>query len=187
MSKKILNAAFLCIAATLSQQVAAEGSYFGIGASNYSIEVDVDSSLSISGDSKVLEGYYGFELNNYFAWELRAGFGLSGSNLEGQVGNQSANIGDFKIDSMYGIYAKPQFKANGFKGYALLGYAGYSANSEIKVPGYNESISSNDSGFSYGVGAGWDFGQHGVSLEWKSTKIDGGDISGLAVFYQYNF
>jgi opacity protein-like surface antigen len=96
-------------------------------------------------------------------------------------------VGEVKVTSMFGLYAKPQFKSGGFKAYGLLGYAGYNTETTIEFGNYSESEKTADDGISYGLGAGFDFGQHGLALEWKSTKIDGGDISGVAVFYQYQF
>ena len=148
MNKKLINTAILCAAAALSQHAAAEGSYFGIGLSLYDLELDPIEGVTLSGDSKVIEGYYGFEINEYFAAEARLGFGLGDGDLEGELGGYSATIGDYKISSMYGLYAKPQIKANGFKGYALLGYAGYNSDVSVSDGEADASESGSDSGFS---------------------------------------
>lgn len=186
MTKQLLAIAFAISATALSNQALAEGNYVGLGFSPYSLDAEADGA-NVTGDANVLEGYYGFEWNDFFAAEMRLGFGLGSGDLELDANGYNRNVGDVKITSMYGLYAKPQFKSGGFRGYALLGYAGYNTETTISVGNYSETSDTSDSGFSVGVGAGWDFGQHGVSLEWKTTKIDGGDISGVAAFYQYNF
>ena len=184
---KQLSALALALAVTgISHPACAEGNYVGIGFSPYSLDAEANGS-SISGDANVLEGYYGFEWNDFFAAELRLGFGLGSGDLELDSNIYSGDVGKVKITSMYGLYAKPQFKSGGFKAYALLGYAGYSTETTIEYGSYSESEDTTDDGFSYGIGAGFDFGQHGIALEWKTTKIDGGDISGVAAFYQYQF
>lgn len=184
---KKLSALALVVAVTgIAHQACAESNYVGIGFSPYSLEADVNGS-SISGDANVLEGYYGYEWNDFFAAEMRLGFGLGSGDLELDSNIYSGDVGEVKITSMFGLYAKPQFKSGGFKAYALLGYAGYNTETTIEVGNFSQSEDTSDDGFSYGLGAGFDFGQHGLGLEWKTTKIDGGDISGVAAFYQYQF
>lgn len=187
MPKQINSLAFVLAALAMCSQARAAGSYIGVGFSPYSLEAEAGQFTS-NADANVLEGYYGFEWNDFFAAEMRLGFGLGSDDLELTYGSVRVDAGEVKVTSMFGLYAKPQFKSGGFKAYGLLGYAGYNTETTIEFDGeYIDSEKTADDGISYGLGAGLDFGQHGIALEWKSTKIDGGDISGVAAFYQYQF
>lgn len=186
MPTQIKSIVFALSALAMCSQAQAAGNYVGVGFSPYSLEAE-SGQFTSEADANVIEGYYGFEWNDFFAAEMRLGFGLGSDDLKLTDGYASADVGEVKVTSMFGLYAKPQFKSGGFKAYGLLGYAGYNTETTIEFGNYSESEKTADDGISYGLGAGFDFGQHGLALEWKSTKIDGGDISGVAVFYQYQF
>ena len=110
----------------------------------------------------------GYKFNPYIAIEGRYWFGLSSSNA---LGWHSGVSSDTTIDS-YGIYVKPMYPVtDAFDIYALLGYGGTDISHDLDGGG---SLSTDASGFSWGLGAEYGFTDN-VSMFIDYTDIINGE------------
>jgi Outer membrane protein beta-barrel domain len=164
-------------------------SYFSVGFGTYEFDLDIPdlpSGAKATNDIKGIEGVLGFESSPNIAWEARLGLGLGSSNTKVSYQGDSISTDlEYKVDSYFSGYFRPQYKTSNLQIYGLLGYT--SVGGEASYEGESEDTS--DDGFSYGVGAGVIFGKvNSLNVEWKNlAKTDSGDITGFSVSFQRNF
>lgn len=186
---KSCGIAALAILATVSVGHANAQGYFGIGIGSYEMTTDLDDiydGLKGTNDIKGLEGILGFEQNAYVAWEARLGLGLGSDNMVLHLQGESTGTDlEYKAQSYFSGYFRPQYKGSRGQLYGLLGYTSISG--EASFDGEKEDTS--DDGFSYGVGAGFQFSEvNSLNIEWKMlAKIDGGEAEGLSINFQRKF
>lgn len=129
----------------------------GVNAQNY-VEIgytstDYSNSVVASGRSydikaspSAIRGILGHEFNPNFSLEGMLGQGLSDSSLSVSGISTPVNL---KIDTMYGIYAKPKAQVSpDLEVFARVGYAHTSGTMSYQ----NSSSSSSGNSFSYGLG-----------------------------------
>ncbi len=168
---------------------ASADSYLSVGFGNYEFDLDIPdlpSGAKATNDIKGLEATWGFESSPNIAWEARLGLGLGSSNTKVSYQGESISTDlEYKANSYFSGYFRPQYKASHFQIYGLLGYT--SVGGEASLEGESEDTS--DDGFSYGIGAGVIFEKvNSLNVEWKNlAKTDSGDITGLSVSFQHNF
>ncbi|HMU67517.1 MAG TPA: hypothetical protein PKE57_10235 [Cellvibrionaceae bacterium] len=186
MKKQFLTLALALTAATATSGALAATQYLALAVNRNSIDTN-SNHFTISTDADTLEGIYGLEYNEFFAAEARLGLGINKGkrHLDGQ--EEALDLGEIKIGSMYALYAKPQFNSGAFKAFALLGYAGYNSEWSFRDEDYYASSNTAYKGISYGLGAGWSFGQHVINIEWHRTKSKDTTIDSTAVSCQFNF
>jgi len=146
--KKLLTIATLSLLALASTHANSQ-TYMEVGytSANYD-ETFVYSGRSYDAGASptAIRGIYGYELNPNFSLEGLLAQGLSSSNIS--ISGISTPV-ELKINSMYGLYAKPKFQvAPNWEAFARIGYA------HIKGTVSSQSASNSDSGnsFSYGIG-----------------------------------
>jgi opacity protein-like surface antigen len=164
--------------------------YVGVGYTALTISPEGDAPDFDLGVLGVRGGYY---FHNYFSVEGRLGFG---------VADDTKTIDDIPpfdltVDQDYniGVYAVGHLPlSDRFKLYGLVGFT--KAEVTLSVPG--ESISSDDSDFSYGAGLEFDMTKNwSLAAEYTAyfsdaevsfgTETGKYDASGLAIAVNYNF
>ena len=151
--KKIF-AGIIALAIVLFSAPAYSADQYYVGG-NYSLVSAEASSLGLPvdydfGTLSLLGGAY---INEFFAVEARLGIGLQDDDsfpgLEGE------------IDSMYGLYVRAEYPIHNFKPYLVVGFT------EVEIALNSVGISSDDAGFSYGVGMDYKFNdKFAVNLEY---------------------
>ncbi|HWV14470.1 MAG TPA: outer membrane beta-barrel protein [Cellvibrio sp.] len=180
--KKIIGSLTL-IAASLASNMAAADSYWGVGLSNYDLNINVLSN-DLTFNTKAIEGVFGIEVNDYVSWEARAGFGLSDDQATLEYGYYSTGITS-KTNSYFSGYFKPHAGNKNIQAYGLLGYS--SISHTVEILGSEEDTA--DDGVSYGLGAEiFISGNNTLNFEWKQlAKIDGGEITGVTFAIHHRF
>ena len=177
-----------------------DGLYINVGGTILSTEQDL-TNTEVQGeivdlgvqqaDLTLVNGRIGYRLNDYFAIEGEAGFGVGGDDFNrqvpvdilGNVVNVDTNIGieadDYYIGFARGIFpVSEQFDIFGRIGY---GQASGTANVTASLAGINASASVKDKAddFAYGVGAQFDFTNNdGIRADY--TRLDETDIISIA-------
>jgi opacity protein-like surface antigen len=94
-----------------------------------------------------IRGVFGYEINPNFAVEGLAAFGMSDDNVK-VLGYTVPGI-KFKVDNVFGIYAKPKVKFTPqLEGFVRAGFARSKGTASLN----DQSSSASDTGFSYGLG-----------------------------------
>lgn len=158
--KNVLCALLLTAAALPAN---AEGLYFGVGAAN--VEGNEAGESWASTNAVVSLGY---EVNEYFSVEGETSFVLSeGSVLGLDVGN-----------THMGLFTKIALPTSGpFTPHVRLGYV----NGKASVSGGGAAVSVDDSAFSYGVGAEYDFGTTALRVDYTVADFDLTDTNILTI------
>ncbi len=137
--------------------------YLGMGLGSASVNDDFTNE-EISNNTVMLQA--GYQYNAYVAIEGRYTFGFNTDYDPGNTGNQSSDYDD--DFSSWGIYVKPMYPIGDFSIYALLGYGGLMLDSL-------ESGDAYESGFQWGLGAGYAFTEEvSVFVDYISLYDDTG-------------
>ena len=97
-----------------------------------------------------IRGIFGYEINPNLAIEGLAAFGLSDDKIK--VGGYTIPGANFKVDNVFGIYAKPKFKFTPeLEGFVRAGFAQSKGTASLN----GQSSSASESGFSYGLGVNY--------------------------------
>lgn len=98
-----------------------------------------------------LVGRIGTHINEYFSGEARLGFGLQDDSLDIRVFGGDAKV-DLEVEYLVGVYGVLQSRPqNGFSVYGVLGFS----QAELKASAQGISVSDEESGLSYGIGANY--------------------------------
>jgi opacity protein-like surface antigen len=200
--KFIVSAVTVCGFMVSTSAFAAEkdGVYVTLGATNLSSEVDL-SDLDVAGQNVdfgsedisviMLTGRLGYRLNDFFAVEGEAGFGLGGDdferavpvNVQGTTINVNTNV-DLTVDNYFAGFARGIFPVSEqFDIFARLGYGQATAKADIvaSAAGLTTSGSAEEDadGLAYGVGAQFNFTDHdGIRADY--TRLDDTNIISIA-------
>lgn len=184
--KKIIGSLAL-ITASLTSHMASADSYWGLGYSDYELKAS-DSGIGIKADAGAIEAVLGVNSTPNIAWEVRMGLGLSEEDIVVSYQGQSGTVGvTNKLNSYFSGYFKPQIVNDNLRFYGLLGFS--TVSNTITDTEYGDEEDTNDSGVSYGAGAGIAISDtSSVVIEWKNlAEIDGGDIKGFTFGFQRSF
>jgi opacity protein-like surface antigen len=141
MIKRALTAIFTLAAISASAQT-----YGEIGVTSINYEENV-SGIKVKSSPMAIRGIFGYEVHPNFAVEGLVGFGIGDDNVK--VNGTSVSGAKFKIDSVFGIYAKPKAQLTSeLEGFIRAGFA--RSKGAVSLSGLNSSSSS--SSFSYGLG-----------------------------------
>lgn len=172
MMRKLLCGALLAVAGTGT--ALAQGPYIGAKVA----WMDPDDQGGVSFDAATNAGIMlGYEFVPDYGLAVEAEFTTSVS--DGEFTYLGAN-GDWDIDTQ-AIYlvARPGTETAYFK--IKAGYL----NEDVSATALGQSISGDDSGFSWGLGGGYNFTQNiAAELEW--TKVES-DVDAWSVGVLYNF
>ncbi|MGO1535017.1 MAG: porin family protein [Halomonas sp.] len=178
--KKLIAVALLSSAAATTAVSATANSagagYVGALASHYTFDVE-GASDDLNPTGVTLRG--GYFLTDYVAVEGRLGTGLSDDNISG-------TNADVELDQLMGVYALGQLPVNDvFSLYGLLGFS--YAEATVSAPGV--SVSDDDDGFSYGVGAQVNFTPQVVGQLEYVSYLDKSDyeLNAASIGLSYNF
>ena len=123
-----------------------------------------DTNEKMSSFSAMIQA--GWQYNHYIALEGRYSFSFNMDYDSGNTGNSSSDYnGDL---TSWGVYVKPMYPIGDFKVYALLGYGGVTLDRLENGDAY-------ESGFQWGLGAGYDFNEQvSVFVDYVSLYDDTG-------------
>jgi len=134
---------------TASVQAGGNSAYFGGG---YSLATIDAKELDLEFNLSALDVAGGFMFTEYLGLEARIGLGVSDDVKRTQVSVLEPEAVT-KLNRYYGFYLRPQYSTGNFQFYGLAGYTG--AEVEINITDTQLYQSGEDSGPSYGVGAGF--------------------------------
>ena len=182
-----------------------EGVYVTLGATSLSSDVDL-SDLDVAGQNVdfgsedisviMLTGRLGYRLNDFFALEGEAGFGLGGDdfdrtvpvNVQGNLINVDTNV-DLKVENYFVGFARGILPVSDqFDVFARLGYGQATAKADVvaSVAGLTATGSAEEDadGIAYGVGAQYNFTDHdGIRADY--TQLE--DTSIISIAYSRRF
>lgn len=127
-------------------------------------------------------------LNIRGGYDFTQYFGVEGELLVG-LGDEDVTVGavtgDVSLDYGLGVFAKAQYPlAEQFSVYGRLGYIYHEA--EANVAGF--SLSGDEDGFGYGVGAEWAVsGPNAVRFDYTRYDYDGAETDAWSVGYVRRF
>lgn len=186
-----------------------EGFYVNVGVGQVSADVDFEeidvqgTSVDLGSESltaTMATGRVGYQLNDYFAVEAEAGFGLDGDDIQrtvpvdtGIIGTVNVDVdGSIEIKNYYGVFARGIFPVSDtFDIFGRIGYGSVEVEADATgtlagLGSVSASESTSESDFAYGLGAEFSFGaasQHG--LRFDASAISDGEFFGLS--YRYRF
>lgn len=200
MTTLSLIAAVLALTTTSASAADKDGVYATIGGTYLSTELDL-SDIDVSGetvnlgvqdaDITMISGRLGYRINDFFAVEGEAGFGLGGDdfdravpiNVLGNSVNVDTNV-TLDVKNYYIAFARGILPVSeDFDLFARIGYGQATAEADIvgTFSGFTASGSAEDdaSGLAYGVGAQFNFTESdGIRADY--TRLDETDIISLA-------
>ncbi len=133
-------------ALTLAAFSASAQMYGEIGVTSVKYE-DTVFGYNAETSPTAIRGVFGYEINPNFAVEALAAFGMSDDNV--QVRGYTVPGVKFKVDNVFGIYAKPKVKFTPeLEGFVRAGFAQSKGTASLN----GQSSSASESGFSYGLG-----------------------------------
>ncbi len=200
MTTLSLIAAVLALTTTSASAADKDGVYATIGGTYLSTELDL-SDIDVSGetvnlgvqdaDITMISGRLGYRINDFFAVEGEAGFGLGGDdfdravpiNVLGNIANVDTNV-TLDVKNYYIAFARGILPVSeDFDLFARIGYGQATAEADIvgTFSGFTASGSAEDdaSGLAYGVGAQFNFTESdGIRADY--TRLDETDIISLA-------
>ena len=200
MTTLSLIAAVLALTTTSASAADKDGVYATIGGTYLSTELDL-SDIDVSGetvnlgvqdaDITMISGRLGYRINDFFAVEGEAGFGLGGDdfdravpiNVLGNSVNVDTNV-TLDVKNYYIAFARGILPVSeDFDLFARVGYGQATAEADIvgTFSGFTASGSAEDdaSGLAYGVGAQFNFTESdGIRADY--TRLDETDIISLA-------
>jgi opacity protein-like surface antigen len=177
-----------------------DGVYATIGGTLLSTELDL-TDIDVSGqtinlgnedaDITMITGRLGYRLNDYFAVEGEAGFGLGGDDFDrtipvqvlGTTANVDANV-SLDVKNYYIAFARAIMPVSeDFEIFARAGYGKATAEADIigSLSGFTASGSAEDdaSGIAYGVGAQFNLTDNdGIRADF--TRLEETNIISLA-------
>lgn len=123
-----------------------------------------------------IEGRLGGYMNDYLAFEGRAGVGVTGDDQDGV---------DIDLRYLLGLYAKVTAPVNDMiYPYAMVGFS----RADIEVEGPGGKISEAETDASYGIGVDADLGGISVFAEYAQfAEIEGADLSGFTIGLRSSF
>ncbi|WP_019022875.1 MULTISPECIES: porin family protein [unclassified Thioalkalivibrio] len=147
-----------------------------VGGQYSHLDADV-SGVSGSWNPDALVARGGYFFNEYFAVEGRAGTGLS---------DDTDNGVDVELDYMIGGYARGNLPVSNVV--SLYGMAGVT-HAEATASGGGVSVTDDDTGPSYGVGAEFNVANDlGLSVEWMRYMDESDyDVDAISVGMNYHF
>lgn len=102
---------------------------------------------NVKSSPTAIRGIFGYEINPNFAVEGLAAFGMSDDNV--QVLGYTVPGVKFKVDNVFGFYAKPKVKFTPeLEGFVRAGFARSKGTASLN----GQSSSASETGFSYGLG-----------------------------------
>ncbi len=168
--------------------------YIGLGLSGLSLRNDfTDEEFSSLG--VMLQA--GYQFNQYIAIEGR--YTLSVGDVEYDHGTTlNSNYDDYPTDfTNIGIYAKGMYPIGDFVPYVLLGY-GEVTLTDLPLGGAGISADRSESGFQWGLGAGYNFTENisgfvdyvrlydDTGFDYRATTVDvASDVWTLGVSYKF--
>ncbi len=200
MTTLSLIAAVLALTTTSASAADKDGVYATIGGTYLSTELDL-SDIDVSGetvnlgvqdaDITMISGRLGYRINDFFAVEGEAGFGLGGDdfdravpiNVLGNIANVDTNV-TLDVKNYYIAFARGILPVSeDFDLFARIGYGQATAEADIvgTFSGFTASGSAEDdaSGLAYGVGAQFNFTESdGIRADY--TRLDETNIISLA-------
>lgn len=177
-----------------------DGVYVTIGATNLSSDIDL-SDLDVAGQNVdfgsedvsviMLTGRLGYRLNDFFALEGEAGFGLGGDdfdrtvpvNVQGSILNVDTNV-DLKVKNYAVGFARGILPVSDqFDIFARIGYGQATAKADVvaSLSGLTASGSAEEDadGIAYGVGAQFNFTDNdGIRADY--TRLEDTNIISIA-------
>ena len=164
--RKFVCAAWLIVA---SLPASAEGYYAGFGFANVT-----GKELGYSWTSFNAIGLGGYEVNEYISVEGEASFVISEGSLLGvDIGNKHM-----------GAFVKFALPTSGaFTPHARIGYV----KGEAKASSGSVSISVDDTAFSYGIGAEYDFGNSSFRADYSVADFGATNMNSLSFTTVLNF
>ncbi len=162
---------------------------------------------------KSVELLAGYKYNNLLGIEVRYGGGYDSKEFDTAIPTDDeeaeAQIADteYEVDDYYSIYYKPELINEEARLYGLIGYtsmdrtvkfnnpalaAGYLVHSPTFDPQEDEinedgELTNSDSGFSYGIGAGWFVNKHfNINVEYRILmKTSDERLSTAGIYFDY--
>ncbi len=183
-----------------------EGAYVNLGVTQLSADLDL-TQTDVGGeivnlgnqspDITMITGRLGYRLNDYFALEGEAGFGLGGDDFD-QTVPVPTDIGVLNVDTNINLDVKNYYVgfAKGiiplgeqFELFGRVGYGAAKAEADVTASLAGITASGSDSekvsDFAYGVGAQYNFNeQNGLRLDYSSI---GGDADIISLSYARRF
>jgi OOP family OmpA-OmpF porin len=161
----------------------APGFYAGAGIGQATVKVD---DVDFDANDTAFKVFGGYNFNQYFAAELAyfdggapgetydLGFGDTGRVEAEFTGLNLSAVGRLPVGDNFALFAK-------------AGYASYDVKVSAHADGFSDSASDSDNDLSYGVGAGFSFGQFDLRGEYEMVDVSGGDFNILSVSGVYRF
>jgi opacity protein-like surface antigen len=120
--------------------------YGEVGVTSVKYE-ETSFGYNIKSSPTAIRGIFGYEINPNFAVEGLAAFGMSDDNV--QVLGYTVPGVKFKVDNVFGFYAKPKVKFSPeLEGFVRAGFARSKGTASLS----GQSSSASETGFSYGLG-----------------------------------
>ncbi|TVZ37320.1 opacity protein-like surface antigen [Alteromonadaceae bacterium 2753L.S.0a.02] len=151
--KACVHTAFLASTLLTANAMAGQqGAFFGGGFNFANIKTENIGEYSLNA----IDIAGGFMLNEFFGLEARLGTGVSSDSKNVNPGTILLNYEvKTKITNYWGLFVRPQFQAEHFQGYLLLGYGGADVNMSSPDLPEEFQLNGSDSGASWGAGAGF--------------------------------
>lgn len=160
------------------------GSQVGLVASDPIISTDATRNTL---DLPAVELVFGYKYNGLLGLELRYGVGSGERDLSTTNANERL---DYSIDSIQGIYYRPEITNAESKLYFLIGHAEVNATETFSVDG-SQSVDSeySVSGLSYGLGAGWFVNKNlTINVEYRAlVDDDETEFDAATIGFDYRF
>jgi opacity protein-like surface antigen len=136
-------------ALTLAAFSASAQMYGEVGVSAVTVEESFPGN-KLKASPVAIRGIFGYEINPNFAVEGLVAFGMSDDDVK--LNGNTVGRSNFKVDNMFGIYAKPKVKLTPeLEGFVRAGFAHSKATTSIDGKSSSGSLSS----FSYGLGVNY--------------------------------
>lgn len=165
---------------------------FAGGNVGYAKDKSVDFPAELErgeADYRAYQLNVGYKYNNWLGVDFRFGNGMSERNFALQDSSNHAEIG---IDGISSYYYRPEFTNDEARLYILLGQSSVDLTyAEVDASGnqIGATTSGSVSGLSYGLGAGWYYGDNmTINLEYLMLiDDDEAEISTINLGFDYRF
>jgi len=137
------------------------GFYIGVGYSILNYNETYNDGVTADVDLQGITGIVGYQFNSYISLEGRYTSDVGGSDEDWSDGRTRTDIENEM--SNLALYVKPSYQIDSFKLYALLGYGQMTYQ-------YKATEEQKDSGFQWGLGAGYNFTDN-ISIFVDYTKL----------------
>ena len=138
-----------------------------------------------------IELVLGYQYHPLLGIDLRYGASVTERSAKAMAG-ETANQFDFKLDSYYSVYYRPEITNSEAKFYALIGYTDLTLG--IDALDRNGALISetefSESGTSYGLGMGWFVDDVNINLEYRvllDKEEDEFSVITLSFDYRFHF